>query len=124
MTKLNSWFSNIHLMLNPTKNEMKFVGSPMLLSKFNLPTKVTFDATNLSVSSKLKIVSVTLDPSLYFKHFASQLIQASKLHFHATKQVRKFLPFNTAVALTISLVLFRLDYCNSLFCGLPNCLIS
>ena len=35
-----------------------------------------------------------------------------------------FLPCNTAIALTISLVLFRLDYCNSLLCGLLSCLIS
>ena len=97
-----------------------FIGSPILLSKSKLPTEVTFDATKLSVLSKLKIVGVTLDPSLNFTHFASQVIQASNFHLHAIKQVGKFLPFNTTIALTIPLVFSRLDYCNSFFCGLPN----
>ena len=108
-------FSKNHLMLNPTKSEVMFIGSPMLLSKSKLPAEVTFDATEFSVLSKLKILGVTFDPSLYFTHFASQLIEASNFHLHAIKQILKFLPFNTAVALTIFLVLSRLDYWNSLF---------
>ena len=110
-------------MLNSTKSEVMFVGGSILFSKSNLSAKITFDATYLSVSSKLKILGVTLDPCLNFTHFASQIIQAFNFHLHAIKQVRKFLSFNTVVALTISLVLSRLDFCNSLFCGLPNCLI-
>ena len=124
ITEFTSWFSNNHIMVNSTKSLVMFIGSPILLSKCNLPAEDTFEATKFSVSFKLKILSVTLDASLYFTHFASQLIQASNFHLHAIKQIRKFLPFNTAIALNMSLVLFRLDYCNSLFCGLPNCLIS
>ena len=97
-------------MLNPTKSEVMFIGSPILLSKSNLPTELTFDATKLSVSSKLKTHGVTLYPSLYFTHFASQIIQASNFHLHAIKQIRKFLLFNIAVVLTTSLVLSRLDF--------------
>ena len=118
------WFSNNHLMLNPNKSEVMFVGSPILLSKSNLPTEVIFDGTTFSVTSKLKILGVTLDSRLNFTHFVSRIIQASNFHFHAIRQARKFLPFDTAVALIISLVLSRIDYCNSLLCRLPNCLIS
>ena len=124
ITELNLWFSNNHLMLTPNKSEVMFVGSPILLSKSNLPTEVIFDGTTLSVTSKLKILGVTLDSRLNFTHFVSQIIQASNFHLHAIRQARKFLPFDTAVALIISLVLSRIDYCNSLFCRLPNCLIS
>ena len=101
-----------------------FVDSPILLSKSNLPTEVMLEGTNFSVPSKLKISDVTFHLSLYFTHFVSQVLQASNFHFHVIKQVRIFLPFNSAVVLKISLVLSRLDYCNSLFCELPNCLIS
>ena len=59
ITELNLWFSNNHLMLNPNKSEVMFVGSPILLSKSNLPTEVIFDGTTLSVTSKLKILGVT-----------------------------------------------------------------
>ena len=124
ITELNLWFSNNHLMLNPNKSEVMFVGSPILLSKSNLPTEVIFDGITLSVTSKLKILGVTLDSRLNFTHFVSQIIQASNFHLHAIRQERKFLPFDTAVALIISLVLSRIDYCNSLLSRLPNCLIS
>ena len=90
ITELNLWFSNNHLMLNPNKSQVMFVGSPI------------FDGTTLSVTSKLKILGVTLDSRLNFTHFVSQIIQASNFHLHAIRQARKFLPFDTAVALIIS----------------------
>ena len=62
--------------------------------------------------------------TLLVTHFVAQVIQASNFHLHAIRQARTFLPFDTAVALIISLVLSRIDYCNSLLCRLPNCLIS
>ena len=105
------------------KSEMMFVGSSRLLAKYNLPSVVTLDGTNLPISSKLKILGVTLDSNLNFAHFISQIIQFSNFHIYAIKQVRKFLPLSTANALFISLVLSRLDYCNSLLCGQPNYLL-
>ena len=100
-----------------------FVGSSRLLAKYNLPSVVTLDGTTLPLSSKLKILGVTLDLNLNFAHFISQIIQSSNFHIYAMKQVRKFLPLSTANALFTSLVLSRLDYCNSLLCGQPNYLL-
>ena len=90
-----------------------FVGSSRLLAKYNLPSVVTFDGTTLPISSKLKILHVTLDSNLNFAHFIFQIIQSSNFHIYAIKQARKFLPLSTANSLFISLVLSRLDYCNS-----------
>ena len=120
---LNSWFFQNQLKLNPTKSEVMFVGSSRFLAKYNLPDVVTLDSTTLPISSKLKILSVTLDSNLNFAPFISQIIQSSNFHIYAIKQIRKFLPLSTANALFISLVLSRLDYCNSLLCGQPNYLL-
>ena len=123
LSALNSWFSQSQLKLNLTKSEVMFVGSSRLLAKYNLPSVVTLDGTTLPLSSKLKILGVTLDSNLNFAHFISQIIQSSNFHIYAIKQVRKFLPLSTANALFISLVLSRLDYCNSLLCGQPSYLL-
>ena len=104
-TKLNLWFLNNHFMLDSNKSDVMFVGSPILLAKSNLPTKVAFDGNSFSLLFELKILNVTFDSSFNFTH----LTQASSFHLHAIKQV----PFNTAVTWTISLVLSRLDYCKS-----------
>ena len=120
---LNSWLSQSQLKLNPTKSEVMFVGSSCILAKYNLPFVITLDGTTLPISSKLKILGVTLDSNLSFAHFISQIIQSSNFHIYAIKQVRKFLPLSTVNALFISLVLSRLDYCNSLPCGQPNYLL-
>ena len=123
LSALNSWFSQSQLKLNPTKSKVMFVGSSRLLAKYNLPSVVTLDGTTLPISSQLKILGVTLDSNLNFAHFISQIIQSSNFHIYAIKQVRKFLPLSTANALFISLVLSRLEYCNSLLCGQPNYLL-
>ena len=99
---LNSWFSQSHLKLSPTKSEVMFVGSFGLLAKYNLPSVVTLDGTTLPISSKLKILGVTLDLNLNFAHFISQIIQSSNFHIYAIKKVRKFLPLPTANALYLT----------------------
>ena len=124
LSPLNSWFSQSQLKLNPTKSEVMFVGSSRLMAKYNLPSVVTLDGTTLPISSKLKILGVTLALNLNFAQFISQIIQSSNFHIYAIKQVRKFLPLSTANAFFISLVFFRLDYCNSLLCGQPNFKLS
>ena len=114
---LNSWLSQSQLKLNPTKSEVMFFGSSRILAKYNLPSVVTLDGTTFPISFKLKILGFTLDSNLSFAHFISQIIQSSNFHIYAIKQLRKFLPLSTADDLFISLVLSRLDYCNSLLCG-------
>ena len=123
LSVLSSCFFQSQLKLNPTKSGLMFVGSSRLLAKYNLPSVVTLDGTTLFGSSKLKILGVTLDSNFNFAHFISQTIQSSNFHIYAIKRVRKFLPLSTANALFISLVLSRLDYCNSLFCGQANYLL-
>ena len=98
LSALNSWFSQSQLKLNSTKSEMMFVGSSRLLAKYNLPSVVTLDGTTLPISSKLKILGVTLDSNLNFAHFISQIIQSFNFHIYAIKQVRKFLPLSTVNA--------------------------
>ena len=120
---LNSWFSQSQLKLNPTMSEVMFVSNYRLLAKYNLPSVVTLDGTTLPISSKLKILDVTLDSNLNFAHFISLIIQSSNFHIYAIKQVCKLLPLSTANALFSSLVLSRLDYRNSLFCRQPNYLL-
>ena len=61
LSALNSWFSQSQLKLNPTKSEVMFVGSSRLLAKYNLHSVVILDGTTLPISSKLKIIGVTLD---------------------------------------------------------------
>ena len=123
LSPLNSWFFQSQLKLNSIKSEVMFVGSSRLLAKYNLPSKITLDGTTLPISSKLKILGITLNSNLNFAHFISQIIQSSDFHIYAIKKVRKFLPLYTANALFISLVLSRLDYCNSFLCGQPNYLL-
>ena len=120
LSALNFWFSQSQLKLNHTKSDVMFFGSSRLLAKYNLFSVVILDGTTLPISSKLKILDVTLDSNLNIAHFISQEIQSCKFHIHSTKQVRKFLPLATSNVFFISLVLSRLDYCNSLLCGQPN----
>ena len=61
LSALNPWSSQSQMKLNPTKSEMMFFGTSRLLSKYNLPSVVTLDGTKLPISSKLKILGVTLN---------------------------------------------------------------
>ena len=95
-----------------------FVGSPALMSKSSLPCVFTLDSTNFTISPKITLFGVTHGSNHNFSHFISRTIQSSNSHIQALKQVRKFLLLPAAVTLTDSVVISKLDYCDSLLCDL------
>lgn len=69
-------------------------------------------------------LGVTLDPTLTFK---TQIWEVTKMacftwiHQHTVAKIRPFLSFRNAEIVLHAPVSSRLDYCDCLFSGLPNC---
>ena len=50
----------------------------------------------------------------------NRLISSSFYQLRRIKTIRRSLPTTTAITLINSFVISRIDYCNSLLCGLPS----
>ena len=88
-----------------------------------------FDALNLGDVSlrpgaHAKNLGVIFDPKLNFKYHINSLVKNCNYHIRNLYAVRRYLCKDILISLVHSLIISRIDYCNSLFLGLPNYLLK
>ena len=110
------------LKLNPTKTE--FI---VLRSKRNT-SKVAESVLNLEdgvieCSGSVRNLGVTMDIHLDMQAHVSNIRRLCYYYIGWIKQIRPFLAENDAKMIVHALVISRLDYCNSVYHGLPNHMI-
>ena len=121
---INDWHLVNFLQLNPQKSEVMFIGTPTHLKNLSPPSSINIAGTTLpSSSTTLKLLGVTFDSQLSFKQHAISVIKSCNHLIWAIRHIRPFLSVDTTSALARSMVLSRLDYCNSLLYGTSASLI-
>jgi hypothetical protein len=108
------------LQLNDEKTELLLIGNPKRLAKVhdfqlsigNIIIKPTENARNLGVY---------FDSSLSFRTFIQKTAATATHHVRSLVAIRDHLPKDLIHRLCSSLVINRLDYCNSILAGLPQC---
>ena len=114
-----SWSSSMSLKLNPSKFELIFL---------NKSVKNSIPLRSINISSNFKLESSPSIRSLGFIFDSSlslvpQINSVAKSCYFHLRRIRLLLPFlddPTLQLLVSSLVLSRMDYCNSLYYGLPD----
>ena len=115
---INDWHLNNFLQLSPQKSEVMFICTTTHLKDLSPPSSINIAGTTLpSSSTNLKLLGVTFDSQLSFKQHAISVIKSCNHLIWAIRHIRPFLSVDTTSALARSLVLSRLDYCNSLLYG-------
>jgi len=82
-------------------------------------TSVSVPGVDLSVANGMKALSVVIDRRLTFRKHAMAVARSCNYHSQAIRHIRHLLSTELAVTLACSLILTRLDYCNSLLYGVP-----
>ena len=77
------------------------------------------DDTTVPISDSVKSLGVLLDSTLSMENFISQTTKSCYYQLRRISSVRKYLSTEAALKLVTSLILSRLDYCNSLLSGRP-----
>ena len=119
LDNVHAWFSSNKLTLNPSKTKFLIIGTPQQRTKLNCKTLV-FGSSDLSITPCARNLGVMIDSDLSYHQHITKITQTSYLQIRQIRRVRHSLDLNSAVLLGNSLVSSRLDYCNSLFYGLPK----
>ena len=119
---INDWHLVNFLQLNQQKSEIMFIGTPVCLKTVS-PTSINVAGTLLPSSTTLKLLGVTFDSLLSFKEHSASIIKSCNHLVWAIRHIWPLLSVNSTSALARSLVLSRLDYCNSLLFGTSASLI-
>ncbi len=113
------WMVNNHLELNDSKTEFLFVRS-----KFGKhPTKptITIGEDKIPPAATARNFRVLFDKHLTLKPHVASLCKSAFFHIHRNGGIRKFLTTPAAKTVVHAIITFRLDYCNGIFMGLPDC---
>ena len=114
-----SWLSSNYLVVNPSKTEYLLIGSKLQRTKL-ISSSVIFQGNLLSPSSTARNLGVTFDSELSLTKHISSVCSSSYHIIRQLRQIRSSLDHSSSVLLANALVSSKLDFCNSLYYGLPQ----
>jgi len=112
------WYMQNGLQLNPDKSEALIIGTTVQLHAVaSAVLSVAVAGVELPVAEKMKVLGVVLDRRLTFENHITMVARSCHYHAKAIRHIRHLLSTELASTLARSLILTRLDYCNSLLYG-------
>jgi len=119
-TEIQSWCASMRLKLNASKTELIwFYRNPLPNSQlFHTVLNLSPDCS-IKPADVVRDLGVLLDNSLSMKTHISNITKSCFFHLRRIRQVKKSLNEKCVRTLVQALVISRIDYCNSVLCGLP-----
>ena len=120
LSDLKLWMARRWLKLNDGKTEIIIVKGNLR----NVPVvdfgNMRFGHNQLVPCDSARNLGVVLDSSLNFRSHINCIVKACNFHIRNLYMIRNFVSRKNLVTLVHSLIVSKVDYCNSLFIGLPN----
>ena len=116
LTSIENWSTSMSLKLNPSKFELIY---------FDRVGKLTKDSCNFSSnviepSNHIRSLGFIFDSKLTLSNQICSVTKCSYFHLQRIRQLLPYLDDPSLHLLVSALILSRIDYCNSLYYGLPE----
>ena len=108
------------LLLNEAKTEFLLIGTKQQLAKVNI-SHVEVGNANIAPHSPVKNLGVWFDSNLSMVDHITKTSSAAFYHLYNIRRIRKYLTKECTETLIHAFISSRLDYCNSLLFGVPEC---
>ncbi|KAK3527056.1 hypothetical protein QTP86_008661 [Hemibagrus guttatus] len=116
LADISSWMTAHQLKLNPSKTELLIIpGDPSPAQDL----AISLSNSMISPSATARNLGVTMDNQLSFSSHVTNVTRSCQFLLYNIRRIRPFLSTQATQVLVQSLVISRLDYCNSLLAGLP-----
>ena len=115
------WMADSKLKMNDDKTELMAIGTRSKLSQVipNL-APMSISGCDIPFSQSVRNLGFCLDETLSMDAHIKYLCHILFCQLRRIGKIRSFLSTDAANKLAVSLILSRLDYCNSLLAGLPD----
>ena len=119
IAEVKKWMMDNFLQLNTDKTKFLIFGTRNQLAKTET---ASFDAAGdiVEISSSARNLGIIFDNSLSMNQHVSHLSRICFNDLRNISYIRKYLTLDATKTIVQALVCSRLDYCNSLYYGLPN----
>ena len=114
------WMTNNKLKMNQEKTDIIPVATEHKLKSISNQSNLLFCGSSISFSSSVRNLGVFLDSTLSMETHINRLRRTLFLELRRIGHIRPYLSLNATKKLVSAFVLSRMDYCNSLFAGLPD----
>ena len=117
------WMILNHLKINDDKTKVIFF-SPKKQITPGLPLSITFGNEIIKPSLEVKNLGIKMDRCLSLETQVNKMAKTAYFHIKRISKIRKNLDIESTKTLVQTLVISRMDYCNSLLVNLPSRLIK
>ena len=122
VNRIKDWMTLNKLKLNDDKTEFLILGTRQSLNKVSESNKtLTVGTTDIPTSSNVRNLGVMFESNMSMARHISKVTSTCYFHLHNIMCIRKYLTTTAAESVIHSLISSRLDYCNSLLLGIPQC---
>ena len=124
LSDLKIWMTRRKLKLNDGKTEIIVIrGNLRNVPIANFAVK-SFGDTQLVPCESAKNLCVVLNSSLCFRSHIDFIVKTCNFHIRNLNMIKDFVNKKNLVTLVHSLIISKVDYCNSIFNGLPNVILK
>ena len=104
------------LSVNPDKTEYLLFNS----KNINVPVSINLNLNTISPSECAKNLGVIFQSDMSMEKHISSVVKTCFLQLREFRHIRSFIPKSAAIIFANAFIHSRIDYCNSLFHGLPK----
>ena len=120
MADVSKWMQKKKLKLNENKTECILIGTKNKLRGLNNISSISINEEEIVLADKVRDLGVIIDSSLTLDEHINNVVKTANFHLKNIASIRKYLNEDATKILINSLVISRVDYCNSLYYNLPN----
>jgi len=117
---VRDWMCRNRLKLNDDKTEVMYVGN----KKFRNASALRSGEATIDIVDKVKNLGVFLDSNLSMEHQLNNLVKSLSWQLKKISSIRHFISGEVTVKLVVTLVFSKLDYCNAMLFGIPQCMLK
>ena len=117
------WMVKHHLKMNDSKTEMIYIGNNNLLSQLN-KQDISVGGQTITSTLQAKSLGVILDETMSLSQHVDNQCRSAFIHLRCLSRIKSYLTPDCLETLVHAFITSKLDYCNALYLGVPNCIIE
>ena len=120
ISDIKAWMTSNKLRLNDDKTEVLFIHSNRQNIPDTTPSSICVGQSDVSFSSQARNLGVTMTDTLSMDKHITNICRSANIELRRIASIRHLLTIDSTKTLVHSLVLSKLDYCNSLLSNIPK----
>lgn len=119
---VQKWMSDHHLKMNNEKTEFLLIASKQVSQKIG-PCSLRIGDNTIRPSSSARNIGVVMDSNASMEAHIRAVCKTCYMHIYNLNKLKRYIDRESLEYIVHAFITSKLDYCNALYCGLPETLL-